>query len=211
MQIRSLGAPMDKLQQIGLGETLIAHWKSLLSCECIPTAGKFKPDASLKSVLPHLLILEIIDGDVKLGLIGPGHDGRLEVNLMGHSYLDTIPPERRYATMMRVQAMLQHKCGARIEIEEEMEGGQLGITYLTVVPYAADETHGACLVTVVPPNTLSDAGDTSTTSSFLSKPFKSFEYLDLGFGTPPALAEKIMGVEAPSPDLQWPDLKSIVE
>ncbi len=202
---------MDKHQQFELGDALIAHWQSLLTCECIPAAGKFKPDASLKSVLPHLLILEIVDGDVKLGLIGPGHDGRLEVNPMGHSYLDTIPPERRYATMMRVQAMLQHKCGARIEIEEEMEGGQIGITYLTVVPYAADDTHGAYLVTVVPPNTLSDGDETATTSSFLSRPFKSFDYLDLGFGTPPALAEKIMGVEAPSPDLQWPDLRSVVE
>ncbi len=201
---------MDQHQQIGLGETLIAHWQSLLTCDCIPTSGKFKPDASLKAVLPHLLILEIIDGDVKLGLIGPGHDGRLEVNPMGHSYLDTIPPERRYATMMRIQAMLQHKCGARIEIEEEMEDGQLGTTYLTVVPYAADENHGAYFVTVVPPNTLSDVGETATTSSFLSRPFKSFDYLDLGFGTPPAFAEKIMGVEAPSPDLQWPDLKSVI-
>lgn len=202
---------MDKLQQIGLGDALIAHWKSLLTCDCIPAAGRFKPDASLKSVLPHLLILEILDGDVKLGLIGPGHDGRLEVNPMGHSYLDTIPPERRYATMMRIQTMLQHKCGARIEIEEEMEGGRLGITYLTVVPYAPDDSHGAYLVTVVPPNTASQSGDAATTSSFLSRPFKSFEYLDLGFGTPPVLAEKIMGVETPAPDLQWPGLKSVVE
>lgn len=202
---------MDKAEQIELGNMLVAHWQSLLTCECIPTATKFKPDASIKPVLPYLLILEIVDGDVKLGLIGPGHDGRLEVNPMGHSYLDTIPPERRYATMMRVQAMLQHKCGASIEIEEEMENGKLGITYLTVVPYAADDTHGAYLVTVVPPNTLAEAGAAATSSSFLSKPFKSFEYLDLGFGTPPAFAEKIMGVEAPSPELQWPDLKSLVE
>lgn len=202
---------MKKEKQIELGDQLISHWQSHLTCECIPTAGKFKPDASIKSVLPYLLILEIVDGDVKLGLIGPGHDGRLEVNPMGHSYLDTIPPERRYATMMRVQAMLQHKCGASIEIEEEMENGKLGITFLTVVPYAADDTHGAYLVTVVPPNTLAEAGELATSSSFLSKPFKSFEYLDLGFGTPPAFAEKIMGVEAPSPELQWPDLKSLVE
>lgn len=202
---------MNKDQQIELGDILVAHWRSLLTCECLPTAGKFMPDASLKPVLPYLLILEIVDGDVKLGLIGPGHDGRLEVNPMGHSYLDTIPAERRYATMMRVQAMLQHKCGAKIEIEEEMANGELGATYLTVVPYAADDTHGAYLVTVVPPNTLAEADETATSSSFLSRPFKSFEYLDLGFGTPPALAEKIMGVDAPSPDLQWPDLKTLID
>ncbi len=202
---------MKKEQQIELGHMLIVHWKSLLTCDCLPPAGRFVPDASLKPVLPHILILEIIDGDVKLGLIGPGHDGRLEVNPMGHSYLDTIPAERRYATMMRVQAMLQHKCGAQIEIEEEMADGKLGSTFLTVVPYAPDDTHGAYLVTVVPPNTLSEEGETATSSSFLSRPFKAFEYLDLGFGTPPALAEKIMGVEAPSPDLQWPDLKTLVD
>ncbi len=201
---------MDKDQQIELGNVLVSHWQSLLACGCIPTAGKFKPEARLKPVLPHLLILEIVDGDVKLGLIGPGHDGRLEINPMGNSYLDTIPPERRYATMMRVQAMLQHKCGARIEIEEEMENGKLGTTYLTVVPYAADETHGAYLVTVVPPNT--EAGpDDATTSSFFNRPFKSFEYLDLGFGTPPKMAEKLMGVDAPSPDLQWPGLKPLAD
>ncbi|MDF1865114.1 MAG: hypothetical protein P1U70_09785, partial [Saprospiraceae bacterium] len=181
---------MKKEQQIELGDMLIAHWKSLLTCECIPPAGKFIPDASLKPVLPHILILEIVDGDVKLGLLGPGHDGRLEVNPMGQSYLDTIPPERRYATMMRVQAMLQHKCGARIEIEEEMADGKLGTIFLTVVPYAADDTHGAYLVTVVPPNTLSEVDNTPTKSSFLSRPFKSFDYLDIGFGTPPPLAEK---------------------
>jgi hypothetical protein len=202
---------MKKEQQIELGDQLVAHWKSLLTCDCIPPAGKFIPNETLKTVLPHILILEMVDGDVKLGLIGPGHDGRLQINPMGHSYLETIPPERRYATMIRVQAMLQHKCGAKIEIEEEMTEGEFASTFLTVVPFAADENHGAYLVAVVPPNTMADASGGAATTSFLSRPFKSFDYLDLGFGAPSQVVEKIMGVEAPSPDLQWPDLKTLVE
>ncbi|WOF74854.1 hypothetical protein QMT40_002513 [Parvibaculaceae bacterium PLY_AMNH_Bact1] len=201
---------MDKEQQIQLGEILVKHWKSLFSCHCIPSAGKFKPDASLKDILPHILILEVDSSDIKLSLLGPGHDGRFPINPTGLSYLETLPPERRYPTMLRVQAMLQHKCGARLEFEERTDDGSLASTLLTVVPFAPDTDRSACLVAVAPPDTKAGE-DAANSTPFLGRPLKNFDYLDLGFGVPSPIVEKIMGVEAPSPDLKWPDLKSLVE
>ncbi len=201
---------MDKEQQIQLGDILVNHWQSLLTCDCIPSAGKFKPDISLKDILPHILILEVDSSDIRLSLLGPGQEGRFPINPTGLSYLETLPPERRYPTMLRVQAMLQHKCGARLEFEEETSDGNLAATFLTVVPFAPDTNRSACLIAVAPPDTLA-SDDASASAPFLGRPLKNFDYLDLGFGVPSQIVEKIMGVEAPSPDLQWPDLKSLVE
>jgi hypothetical protein len=201
---------MNKEQQIELGDQLVSHWQSLLSCDCIPPFGKFKPDVSLKSMLPHILILEVAESDIKVGLLGPGHEGRFPINPTGISYLETMPPVRRYPTMLRVQAMLQHKCGARLEIEEEMGDGNVASTYLTVVPFAPDTHRSACLVAVAPPDTMAEINWTATTP-FLGRPMKSFDYLDIGFGVPSPMVEKIMGIEGPSPDLQWPDLKTLVD
>ncbi len=202
---------MKKEQQIELGDQLISHWRSLLSCDCIPGAGKFVPDASLKTLLPHIIILEVSEGDVTLSLLGPAHDNRLPVNPTGYSYLETLAPERRYPTLLRVQTMLQQKCGARMEMEEEQEDGSIAATYLTVVPFAPDNTRSACLVAIAPPDTMAGPESKTGGMSFLGRPVKTFDYLDLGFGVPSQMAEKIMGIEAPSPDLQWPDLKTLVD
>jgi len=201
---------MNKEQQIELGDQLVSYWKTLLTCDYIPTASKFVPCESIKAVLPHILILEVAESDIKVSLLAPGHEGRFPINPTGISYLETMPPERRYPTMLRVQAMLQNKCGARLEVEEEMGDGNVASTYLTVVPFAPDTHRRACLVAVAPPDTMTEINGAASTP-FLGRPMKSFDYLDIGFGVPSPVVEKIMGVEPPSPDLQWPDLKSLVD
>jgi len=202
---------MKKEKQIALGDLLVTYWQSLLTGDDMPTISEFVPNADLKPLLPHILILEVGESDITVSLLGPAADKKLPINPTGHSYLETMPSERRYPTMLRVQAMLQHKCGARLEIEEEISEGVFASTYMTVVPFAADGDRSACLVAIAPPDTMAEENGKTEGRPFLGRPMKHFDYLDIGFGGPSQIVEKIMGIEAASPDLAWPDLKTLFE
>lgn len=201
---------MDEAQQITLGDTLVLHWKSLVRGDDLPKSSDFKPEKSLKDLLPHIFLLELEDGDITLSLVGPGHDERLSVNTMGVSYLDTMPPERRYPTLLRFQTMLMSQCGCRALVDEEMSDGRISPSILTAVPFAADEKRKPCVVAIVPPSTLvAELGQPVV--PFMSRPFQDFSYLDLGFGQPPQLGEALLGIGQSPEDNIWPDLASVVK
>lgn len=201
---------MDEAQQIELGDALVRHWKSLVSGEELPCSSAFKPDKSLKALLPHIFLLEIEDGDITISLVGPGQDERLTVNPMGISYLDTLPPERRYPTIVRFQTMMMTQCGCRALVDEEMSDGRISPSVLTAVPFAADEKRKASIVAIVPPSTLvAELG--APLVPFMSRPFQSFAYLDLGFGCPSELNEILLGPGPPDASNIWPDLTSVVK
>ena len=200
---------MDQERQIALGDALVAHWKTLGNGTDLPPASAFKPDNRLKLLLPHIFLLEIDVGDITLSLVGPDHEKRLTVNPMGISFLDTLPPERHYPTIVRIQTMLQSKCGCRINVDEEMSDGRISPSVLTAVPFAADAARKPCLVAIVPPSTLvEEMGPPKV--PFLSCAFRDFAYLDLGLGCPPAVNDDLLGISPASGTEVWPDLEALV-
>ena len=200
---------MDQDRQIALGDALVTYWKTLGNETDLPPAGAFKPDKRLKLLLPHIFLLEIDVGDITLSLVGPDHEKRLTVNPMGMSYLDMLPPERHYPTIVRIQAMLQSKCGCRANVDEEMSDGRISPSVLTAVPFAADVARKPCLVAIVPPSTLvEEMGPPKV--PFMSRAFHDFKYLDLGFGCPPAANDDLLGIRPASETEVWPDLETLV-
>jgi hypothetical protein len=201
---------MDQVEQVAMGDALIEHWKSLLVGDELPTASSFKPSKSLKNLLPHVFLLEVVSGDVTLSLVGPGQEERLAVNPTGISYLDTLPPERRYPTIVRVQAMMQAKCGCRANVDEEMADGSISPSVLTAVPFDGDNNRKPCLLAIVPPSTsVMKLGAPKV--PFMSRPFLDFTYVDLGFGCPPAFSETLMGIGPADEGNVWPDLEKLVD
>lgn len=171
---------IDPMQQLG------EYWRSLLPADGgLPDRRDVGPNRQIANLLPHLILMEVTKDDVVFRLVGTGHSARVPHDITGRRYGDYIGAERIARGVKRAGSMIQYACGARVLVRERYERERQEEVIMNCLPLI-DGKSGAPFILAHAGTTLALEELLQVEGPFLTQPFAGFEFVDLGFGLPPA-------------------------
>lgn len=133
-------------------------------------------------MLPHLLIIEVVEGDIVFRLVGTGVAEHQGIDITGKRYGDFSAQEQRARAVTRITAAHKRPCGLLTIHKEEYGHGLSSMVEVTAFPLLGDANGELMMVLAATPVDRGLASK-SDTPLFL-RPLTHIEYIDLGAGVP---------------------------
>lgn len=159
------------------------YWKSTRKPgERIPSRSAFRVRQEIASLLPNLLIIEVLNNDIVFRLVGTGLTTHHGIDITGKGYGDFTGPDQVTRAVARVTAAHKAACGLLTIHEEEYGHGLSSTVEVAAFPLRGDANGETMMVLSATPIERGLAPK-SETPLFL-RPLTHIEYIDLGFGVP---------------------------
>lgn len=164
------------------GKKLEQYWKSIRSGDTIPVRSAFKVSSATAPILPYLVILEVLDGDLVFRLAGTGIAEHQGIDITGKRYGDFAAPVQVARAVARIAAFHALPCGFVSVHREEYGRGDASEVEVTGLPLRGEGGAGQMMVLTVTPigRGLADKRE----APLFMRPATWIDFIDLGAGTP---------------------------
>lgn len=165
------------------GKKLEGYWKSIRDAgEPTPFRSAFRMTAEIAPIVPHIVITEVLDGDIVFRLAGTGIAAHQGIDITGRRYGDFAASDQVARAVARIAAIHKFACGFVSVHTEEYGRGVASEVEVTGFPLRGDGAAELMMVLAVTPvgRALTEKRETPL---FL-RPASYIDFIDLGAGTP---------------------------
>jgi len=167
---------------------LVEYWAGLCPPGTLPRRSQVDPGAILP-LLPYLYILGVADDGVTIRLAGTALRQLYGLEMTGRDMLDLVPPEHRAARRWRVACAARHPCGMSYIRTHRYPSGATDDLETIFLPLAgedpADGLRARQFIGIAA--STSDRRWIADEEPGTLMPPHAFQFLDVGFGIPPAI------------------------
>lgn len=152
----------------------------------IPNRREFKPEKA-KSLLRDLLLVEARLGDpasLPIRLVGSAAQQRIQHNIVGHDYLDFMPPELHAGAIESGRLMFNHPCGLWQVMTMHYAREYAQNVEITAFPLLADAASVPLLLVLMQPVAGLVSAIQAQGRPILVDTASAFEFIDVGAGSP---------------------------
>jgi len=153
----------------------------------IPNRREFKPEKA-RSLLRDLVLVEARLGEppsFPIRLVGSGAQQRIQQNIVGHDYLDFLPPELHAGAIESGRLMFNHPCGLWQVMTMHYAREYAQNVEITAFPLLADANSVPLLLVLMQPVKGLVSAIQAQGRPILVDTASVFEFIDIGAGSPP--------------------------
>lgn len=152
----------------------------------IPNRREFKPEKA-KSLLRDLLLVEARLGEppsLPIRLVGSAAQQRIQHNIVGHDYLDFMPPELHAGAIESGRLMFNHPCGLWQVMTMHYAREYAQNVEITAFPLLADAASVPLLLVLMQPVEGLVSAIQAQGRPILVDTASAYEFIDVGAGQP---------------------------
>jgi len=164
-----------------------AMWRGLKKeSGLIPNRREFRPERA-KSLLRDLVLVEARLGEpptLPIRLVGSAAQQRIQNNIVGHNYLDFVPPQLHAGVIESVRLIFHHPCGLWQVMTMHYAREYAQNVEITAFPLQADAGSVPLLLVLMQPVEGLVSAIQAQGRAILVDTASVFEFIDVGAGSP---------------------------
>lgn len=164
------------------GRKLEEYWKSIRGDgEQVPLRSAFKVTSANAAILPFMVILEVVEGDIVFRLAGTGLAEHQGLDITGRRYGEFAAADQVTRAVARIGACHERPCGFSSLHIEEYGRGIASEVDVTGFPLRGDGGERMMVLVVTP---VGRGLATRRDDPLYMKPASRIDFIDLGMGAP---------------------------